>query len=309
MNYRPLGKTGLTLSELGFGCASYWGKPRFDEKKAIELVRVAVDKGVTVFDTGHSYSQGYAEQRLAKALDHIAGSPVKNSLCISSKAGTRIANNGSLYNDFSAKWIEQSLNQSLKELKLECLGIFYLHGPNIEDFNEDLLNLLVRLKQHGLVQALGINAFDEDIIRHAAETGVFDCVMLDYNILAQDREALIAQLHGQGIAIIAAAPLAGSLYSRRIFKIKGLKDMWYLARALKNAPKKIWQGRKFRFINDFHDYTGAQIALRFVLNHPKITSAIFGSTNIYHLEENLISSDLHIPAHVFEKIESIGKRL
>lgn len=305
MNYRTLGKTGLKLSELGFGCASYWGKPRFDEKTAIELVRIAVKKGVTVFDTGHSYSEGHAERRLAKALDKVTSSQVKNQLCISSKAGTRIANNGRLYNDFSPKWIEQSLRQSLRDLKLDRLGIFYLHGPNIEDFNDDLLNILLHLKQQGLVQALGVNVFDESIIRHAAATGVFDCIMLDYNILAQEREALISYLYQQEISVIAAAPLAGSLYSRRIFKIKGLKDLWYLARAFKNAPQKIWRGRKYRFMNNYKDYTGAQIAIRFVLNNPKVTSAIFGSTNIKHLKENLSSSDISIPENVFKKIASI----
>ena len=64
MLYRPLGRTGLTVSEIGFGCASWWGKPAFDEGTAISLVHEAMALGVTLFDTGASYSAGEAEPRL-----------------------------------------------------------------------------------------------------------------------------------------------------------------------------------------------------------------------------------------------------
>lgn len=299
MKYRQLGASTIKVSEIGFGCASYWGKKVFQEKKAIELVHMAVEKGVTLFDTGHSYSNGNAELRLGKALSGI--SP-QIDLCISTKAGTRIANNGSLYNDFSPAWITQSCQQSLTHLKVEQIGVFHLHGPNIEDLNDDLYEILLKLKQKGLIRALAINAFDEGIIRHAATSKVFDCVMLDYNIMCQHREKLIDDLSAQNIAIMAAAPLAGSLYSNRIFKLKGLKDLWYLARALKNSPANILKGRKYKFINESQHYTGAQVALAFVLNNPKISCAIFGSTSRKHLLENLAASEIDLSADILRKI-------
>jgi len=299
MKYRQLGSSTISLSEIGFGCASYWGKKVFQQKKAIELVHVAVEKGVTLFDTGHSYSNGNAELRLGKALSGI--SP-QTDLCISTKAGTRIGNNGSLYNDFSPAWIAQSCQQSLANLNTEQIGVFHLHGPNIEDLNDDLYELLLNLKQKGLVRALAINAFDEGIIRHATACKVFDCVMLDYNIMSQHREKLIDDLYAQNIAIMAAAPLASSLYSNRIFKLRGLKDLWYLARALKNSSANILKGRRFKFINKLQHYTGAQVALAFVLNNPKICCAVFGSTSRKHLLENLKASEIDLPADILRKI-------
>ncbi|MBL4773594.1 MAG: aldo/keto reductase [Alcanivoracaceae bacterium] len=143
MKYRQLGASTISLSEIGFGCASYWGKKNFQEKKAIELVHIAVEKGVTLFDTGHSYSNGNAELRLGKALSGISS---KIDLCISTKAGTRIASNGRLYNDFSPTWIARSCQQSMVNLNIEQIGVFHLHGPNIEDLNDDLYELLLKLK-------------------------------------------------------------------------------------------------------------------------------------------------------------------
>ena len=302
MKYRQLGASKISLSEIGFGCASYWGKKVFPEKKAIELVHIAVEKGVTLFDTGHSYSNGNAELRLGKALSGVS---LQIDLCISTKAGTRIASNGSLYNDFSPAWIARSCQQSLLNLNIKQIGVFHLHGPNIEDLNDDLYELLLKLKQKGLVKALAINAFDEAIIRHATASKVFDCVMLDYNILSQQREKLINDLYAQNIAIMAAAPLAGSLYSNRIFKLRGLKDLWYLARAVKNSSANIFKGRKYKFINKYQHYTGAQVALAFVLNNPKISCAVFGSTSSKHLLENLEASELDLSNEMLRKIRQV----
>src|SRR5207302_1383064 len=90
MRYRPLGRTGLSVSELAFGCASWWGKPRFDERTALGLVHEAIDRGVTLFDTGASYSAGQAEPRLGRAL---AGRNT-SKLVIATKAGTFHAGGG-----------------------------------------------------------------------------------------------------------------------------------------------------------------------------------------------------------------------
>ncbi|MBS0363101.1 MAG: aldo/keto reductase, partial [Proteobacteria bacterium] len=84
MLYRPLGQTGLTVSEIGFGAASWWGKPQFSERAAVGLVHAAIDGGVTFFDTGASYSNGQAEPRLGRALK--GRDPAR--LVIATKAGT-----------------------------------------------------------------------------------------------------------------------------------------------------------------------------------------------------------------------------
>jgi aryl-alcohol dehydrogenase-like predicted oxidoreductase len=84
---RRLGRTGLRISEIGLGCASFWGKKIFSETDAVRLVHTAADNGVTFFDTGSSYSGGNAEPRLGRAL---AGLKNKNDLIVATKAGTRL---------------------------------------------------------------------------------------------------------------------------------------------------------------------------------------------------------------------------
>src|SRR3954470_7222297 len=110
MLYRSLGNTGLRVSEIGFGCASYWGKKVCDEAAAIRLVHAAVDQGVTFFDTGASYSGGNAEPRLGKALSAL---PNRHDLVIATKAGSYTDDRGKWREDFSAAGVRRTVEASL----------------------------------------------------------------------------------------------------------------------------------------------------------------------------------------------------
>ena len=299
---RVLGATNIELSEIGLGCASYWGKKIFSEKQAVKIVHTALDNGVTFLDTGHSYSNGNAELRLGRALQNVSN---KNDLSVSSKAGTRIASNGKLYKDFSPKWIEKSCHLSIKNLGLDHLPLFQLHGPAISNLTDELLDKLLQLKEAGTIGAIGINTFDDGVIEKLVDLKVFDFVMLDYNILTQYREPMIDKLYENGIGVIAGAALADSLYSNRIFKIRGLKDIWYLLRAFKNFREKLIKGYSFRFVNHIENITGAQVALAYVLNNPKITSAVFGTTNEMHLLENLKAQKIVLSNELIRRIQEL----
>ena len=128
MKKRPLGNTGLNISVLGFGCASYWGMPYYSEKDAAQLINIAVDKGVNFFDTGHSYSHGNAEPRLGRVLKKIPQN-IKHNLILSTKAGTKNKKYGGVIKDFSPSWIKQSVDLSLKQLGVEQISLLHLHGP------------------------------------------------------------------------------------------------------------------------------------------------------------------------------------
>ena len=130
--------------------------------------------------------------------------------------------------------------------------------------------------------------------------------MLDYNILRQDRNTLIKALSKKGIGVVAGAALAESLFSNRILKIKSFKDIWYLARALKNFRHHLIKGFDYRFINKYYGISGSQIALSYVLQNSHVSSAVFGTTSLIHLAENLESSNLVITSEIYKKICSLA---
>lgn len=301
MQKRKLGRSEIHVSEIGFGCASYWGKAQFDEALAIKLVHQAYDKGVTLYDTGHSYSDGHAEIRLGRA---IKGLPDKHGLAISTKAGTRIDANGKLYKDFSPAWLRASCEESLRKIGIEAIPLFHLHGPTIRDLNDDVIAELQQLKARGLVRAIGVNSFDDAVLEYILRMDAFDFIMPDYNILSKEREPLIDRYHERGIGIIAGAALADSLFSNRVFKVRSLKDLWYLARALKNFRGKLIRGFSYRFVNDHPDISGPQVAVAYILRNSKVTSAVFGTTSPKHLDENIAATSKAIPQPLLERILS-----
>lgn len=301
-NMRPLGKTGLMLSCMGFGCASVWSKNFITDQQAMEIFEQAYQLGIRYFDTSHSYD--LAEGRIGKILRE-SKIVKREDLILSTKCGTRIINKKYVH-DFSPAWARESIRISLERMGIDYVDMFLLHGPQVSDLTEEYLNTLREFKEQGLTKAIGINTFDTDVLEYIRDTRCVDFVMLDYNILRQDREPLLQQLHDNGIGIIAGAPLAESLYSNRIFKIRKLKDVWYFLRAVVKFRGQLIKGRKFTFINSVPGMSGAQIALRYVLDNPNVTTAVFGTTTPAHLADNVGALNVAIPEDILKRIKECG---
>lgn len=297
MLYRPLGKTGLTVSEIGFGCASWWGQQAFDEGDAIALVHAALDRGVTFFDTGASYSRGHAEPRLGRAL---RGRDL-TGLVIATKAGTR-HDGRRIVRDMSPAGIEASVLGSLANLGLERLPLLQLHGPAILDLSDELLTSLEGLKTRGLVQVLGVNSFDPAVIDHLAGLPQFDVVMVDYNVLKPERGPLIARAAAAGKGVLAGMPLAMGHTGGQVLKLRAARDVWYALRALKNHRAELLAGRRFGFLHQQTGVSGAQAALAYVLANPNVACAVTGTTRMAHLLDNLDASGRVLPPELAAEI-------
>jgi aryl-alcohol dehydrogenase-like predicted oxidoreductase len=297
MLYRPLGRTGLTVSEIGFGCASWWGKPAFPEARAVGLVRAAVEAGVTLFDTGASYAAGQAEPRLGRALRGLDAS----KLVIATKAGT-FAAGGRIARDFSPGAIAASAERSLGHLGLEVLPLLQLHGPSVVELTDELLRALDDLKARGLVRALGVNSFDPAVIDHALGLPTFDAVMVDYNVLRPEREPLIARAAAAGKGVLAGMPLAMGHTGLKVARMKAPQDLWYAARGLLRHRREVLDGARFAFLHRLEGLTGSQAALAYVLANPAVSAAVVGTTRAAHLVENLAASGRALPAETLARI-------
>jgi aryl-alcohol dehydrogenase-like predicted oxidoreductase len=298
MHYRLLGRTGLRVSELGLGCASYWGKKSFSETQAIGLVHAAIDRGVTFFDTGASYSGGNAEPRLGRA---ISGVKNKHELVIATKVGSYTDERGKWREDFSPSGVRRTVEASLVRLGLDAIPLLQLHGPEIANITGDLLDTLTRLREEGKVLHLSVNSFDMDVIEHIMTFPLFGAVMINYNILRPEREPIMAKLAAQKFGILAAMALGGSLYRKGRFP-RGIQDVWYIARAWKNHRSDLKRARNFHFLDHEQGLSGPEIALAWVLRKPEISCAVLGTTRMPHLLANLQASSKVISDDLLQKI-------
>jgi aryl-alcohol dehydrogenase-like predicted oxidoreductase len=299
MLYRSLGKTGLRVSEIGFGCASFWGKKIFDESAAIRLIEAAIDHGVTFFDTGASYSGGNAEPRLRKALSSVRN---KHDLVIATRAGSYTDERGRWREDFSPSGVRRTVEASLVRLGLDNIPLLHLHGPEIANITDDLLDTLTRLREEGKVLHLSVNSFDVSVIEHVMSFPLFAVVMIDYNILRPEREPIIEKLAARDFGILAGMALGGGLYLKDRFRIRGIQDVWYVARAWKNHRSDVKRGRNLRFLEQEAPRTGGEIALAWVLRKPEISCAVLGTTRMPHLLANLRASGTILGDELLQKI-------
>jgi aryl-alcohol dehydrogenase-like predicted oxidoreductase len=319
MRYRKLGQTKLKVSEISIGCSGYWGNKHFSEYKAEQIILKSIERGVNFFDTGHNYSNFNAEPRLGRILKNHLKTQDRSGLVISSKAGTfvpraPIFNSKKTITDFSPIKIRESCLKSIDNLNCEYLDIFQLHAISQTQITEELISTLSEMKHEGLFNYLGINIhsqYDMQYVVHHSDW--FDMILLDYNVLQIDREPIINSLAQAGIGIIAGTVLAqGHLIQGKIGKIKSFADIWYLARALLKPTGRLFlknSKQMQEYLASFDNLTAAQVAFLYVLNNTNISSCVFGTTNLKHLNEVLEISKKSISDENMQNIRSIYKQM
>lgn len=291
---RPLGRSGLQVSQVALGCSGFWGNHRFAESAAERIVRRALERGVNLFDTGHNYSAFNAEPRLGRILQRAYASHPRDGLVISSKAGTLTGQagiSGAEHRDFSPANIERSCAASLRNLHCDHLDIFQLHGIGLHELSDELLTALERMRRNGMFRLLGINTHTGAIMQHIADhPTLFDVALIDYNVLQQDREPLIAAMHAAGIGVLAGTVLAqGHLLPARM-RLPRLADAWYLARAwLKPSSRQLMRSARTlqKAVAGVHSQLPGQTAFAYVLQNPGIASGVLGTTRVGNLDQIL----------------------
>ncbi len=302
MRRRVAGRTGILVSELGFGCSSFWAKPVFPEPQALALVDAAIGQGITFFDTGPSYAGGTAERRLGIALARHGAS---RELVVATKVGTHLSRSGRRYKDWSPRAVRDSLHRSLERLGRDHVDFLHLHGPQIGDLTPELVGTLCEFRQAGLTRAIGINSFDERVLRAGLQMPEFDSFMLEYNVIKKHNAPLIDEIAASGRAVLVGTPVAQALFTANVFNLVHLKNAWALLRALRHHRQELAISWHYRFLNRIPGLSGPQIALAYVLRHPRITTAIFGTTDPRHLAENIAAAEIDLAPTLVARIDGV----
>lgn len=291
---RSFGVDQAEVSELGFGAGGFWGMSVFDEEVAKSLVDLALDLGFTLFDTGPNYSNANAEVRLGRILGRRV-----SDVFIGTKGGTHYRG-GKHVKDYSYSGLQASFEESLRRLGRDYIDLYQLHDmPDF--FSDETLRFITDLKASGKAKHLGVST-DSWGANTALTMNVFDVIMIEYNILERAlAEATIAEARSANVGVMVKSPLAKTLYSKDIFKVRSLSDLWYLVRAYKNNRHKIAYGKKFRFIPDH------ATPLQFVLANDGVTSAITGTINPAHLRANALAAETTIDPDLMLRIRAVSE--
>ena len=210
MNYRKLGSTPLSVSEIGLGTAqlsntdnNFRGVKFVPIKEARKILSFAIERGVNFFDTGINY--GDAES-LLKEVKHEH----KDRIIIATKIG--LGDDG--IRDFSVSSLRNQIESSLTKIDVDCIDILQLNKPAVKDLEDgQLFKLLESLKKEGKIRYAGVVVGATNTGYQFIKSGVVDCLQVMYNLLYQETEGLIERANQEGLGVIIRSPLHNGLLS------------------------------------------------------------------------------------------------
>ncbi len=275
---------GLGTWQLGsttiFG-GSYSGYGQVSEAEAIKIIHSAYDLGIRFLDTADSYGKGLAERIIGKASQGF-----KNELIVCSKFGNRENEKGASYQDFSASWLNESVDQSLQRLQRDYLDVLLLHSPP-DDFNwsEYDPGPFEKLKTSGKIRAYGVSAKSVTGALNVIKSGFGGVIEFIYNMLDRRADEQLIPLAAQrGVFQIARAPIASGFISPKYFDQfpEFDKTDW---RCSFSSEAKQWLVESVRKLKHFDAYSGgiSCSAIKFCLANDKIDMTIPGVRSVEQL--------------------------
>jgi aryl-alcohol dehydrogenase-like predicted oxidoreductase len=317
MKSRSLGNTGYRVSEIGFGGWGIGGEMwrGVDDADGRKALREAVDQGITLFDTALAYGGGHSERVIGETLkDEIRANRVVVATKIPPKNRQWPGKASYKFGDvFPAKYIAKSTEESLKNLRVDALHVQQLHVWNdvwLDDPEwEESYQQIVRLKQEGKVLHWGISIND-----HAPETALkvladplFETAQVIYNIYDRSPEkALFAFAKRKPLGIIVRVPfdegaLTGSITASSVFPAGDWRAGYFAGDRKAEAERR---GKALAQVLDDQVETLPELALRFCLSSPEVSTVIPGMRRPAHVRQNVMASTKGaLPAGMLAKLK------
>lgn len=308
MQTRKLGNSGLEVSAIGLGCmgiSSGYG-PAGDKQEMIALIRTAVERGVTFFDTAEVYGPFVNEELVGEAL-----APFRDQVVIATKFGFRMDSDGV---DSRPEHIKEVAEASLKRLRTETIDLFYQHrvDPNVPI--EDVAGAIKNLIQEGKVKYFGLSEAGVQTIRRAHEIQPVTALQSEYSLWTRTPEKdVIPTLEELGIGFVPFSPLGrgfltGKMDENTTFDSSDFRNK--LPRFTPEARKANQAlvdllGRLAKGKNA----TPAQIALAWLLAQKPWIVPIPGTTKLSRLEENIRAANIELTPSDLQEIETAAAKI
>jgi aryl-alcohol dehydrogenase-like predicted oxidoreductase len=313
MQKRKLGKSGLEVSAIGLGCMgmSFGYGPAGDKKAMISLVRSAVERGVTFFDTAEVYGPFTNEELVGEAL-----APFREQVVIATKFGFKLdPNTGKQAGlDSRPEHIKQVAEASLKRLRTDVIDLFYQHRVDLEVPIEEVAGTVKDLIQEGKVKYFGLSEAGVQTIQRAHAVQPVAAVQSEYSLWWRSPEAeVLPTLEELGIGFVPFSPLGkgfltGKIDENTTFDSSDFRNI---------VPRFTPQARKanralvdlLTRVAEQKKATPAQIALAWLLAQEPWIVPIPGTTKPHRLDENIAAAGVELTSDDLREIESAASEI
>jgi aryl-alcohol dehydrogenase-like predicted oxidoreductase len=313
MQKRILGNNGLEVSAIGFGCMglSYGYGPATEKQQAMEVIRTAVESGVTFFDTAESYGPFTNEELVGEAL-----APYRRQVIIATKFGFDIGPDGQRRGGLNSQpgHIKQVAEASLKRLKTDSIDLFYQHrvDPNVPI--ADVAGAVKDLIRAGKVKHFGLSEAAAKTIRLAHAVQPVTAVQSEYSIWTREPEGeVLPTCQELGIGFVPWSPLGQGFLTGKIDASTKFESTDFRA----SFPRFTEEARQanlavvdlLKQIAQRRGATPAQIALSWLLAQKSWIVPIPGTTKIHRLKENLASVSVELTREDIDEINAAARKI
>ncbi|MGF6268444.1 aryl-alcohol dehydrogenase-like predicted oxidoreductase [Lelliottia nimipressuralis] len=303
MQQRQLGQNGLTVSALGLGCMglSFGYGPATDKAQAIALIRAAVERGVTFFDTAEVYGPYINEEVVGEAL-----APVRDKVVIATKFGFDCDQPGQVLNS-RPEHIRTAIEGSLKRLKTEVIDLYYQHRVDPDVPVEEVAGTIADLIAEGKVKHFGLSEAGVDTIRRAHAVCPVTALQSEYSLWWREPEqAILPLLEELNIGFVPFSPLGkgfltGAINAQTTFDSSDFRNVVpRFSEASRQANQQLVD--LVQRLAAEQGVTAAQIALAWLLAKAPWIVPIPGTTKLHRLEENLGSENVTLSPEALARI-------
>jgi len=317
MDYRPLGRTGVSVSQLCLGAMMFgaFGNPDHDD--SVKIIHRALDAGINFIDTADGYSHGESEQILGKAL---AGGR-RDNVVLAVKFGPPFDQDPN-HRGASRRWITEGVEGSLRRLQTDWIDVYQVGVPDPNTDIDETLSALTDLVRAGKIRSFGASKLPASQIVEAQSVadrrghGRFRTEQPPYSMLTRAIEYdLLPTCRRHGMGVMAYSPLAGGWLSGRYRKGQEVGGPGSAARRRRlpgaydagdpaNAAK-LDAADALGALADEAGLTLVQMAVAFVVRHPAVASAIIGPRTMDHLEGYLAADGVELSTDLLDRIDQI----
>ncbi len=298
---RELGGTGLRVPALCFGTSALGDMPAVygfgtDEDVALATLRAIFAGPVRFLDTANCY--GDAERRIGVVLRELGGLPggfVLSTKCDPDETG-----------DYSGSRVLRSVEQSMERLGVDHLQLLYLHDPEKTDYDGSLapdgaVPALLRLKEQGVVDHLGVAGGPIGLMRRYVGTGLFEVAITHnrYTLLDRSAEPLLDDCAAAGVALVNAAPFASGMLAKG--PSAGVRYAYHDA-----PPGIVERVRAIEAACAAYDVPMAAAALGFSLRDPRVAATLVGVTKPERVHQTLELADTDVPADLWAELAELA---
>jgi len=312
MEYRTLGRTGVTVSSLALGAMNFGAIGKTTQEEATAIVDGALEAGINLIDTADRYGNGESEEMVGRA---IAGR--RDDIVLATKFYSPMSEERN-HQGASRRWMITALDNSLRRLGVDHVDLYQVHRWDPTTSDDETLSALTDLQRAGKIRSFGSSTYPAYRIVQAQwaarenRLGRFVTEQPGYSILQRGIEThVLPATEEYGMGVLAWSPLASGWLSGAIRagqEISTNRSAVMASRYDLSLPAnqaKLDAVEKLARVADDAGLTMIQLALGFVTAHPAVTSAIIGPRTLDHLESQLAAADVVLSNDVLDAIDAI----